>query len=181
MNNYFILWLSSQLFIFMRKTIKDFITCEGSNKYGRIRAHARQVTSIREKKCNICGYDKHVETCHVKPICLFDESEFIDVVNSEENLILLCPNCHWERDNLLKSQIRKTETTCKCGDKKYRYSKLCDNCERERRKRETPRKVLNRPSKEELEQLTLSMPMTAIGKKYGVSDNCIRKWIKAYN
>jgi uncharacterized protein YjcR len=25
-----------------------------------------------------------------------------------------------------------------------------------------------------------SMPMTSIGKKYGVSDNAVRKWIQIY-
>jgi uncharacterized protein YjcR len=44
----------------------------------------------------------------------------------------------------------------------------------------TPRKVTNRPTKEELISLVAVMPITAIGKKYGVSDNCIRKWIKSY-
>ena len=39
------------------------------------------------------------------------------------------------------------------------------------------RKV-NRPSKEQLELDVKSMSMVAIGKKYGVSDNAVRKWIK---
>jgi len=178
--NYFILWSSSQLFIYMKKTIKDFITCKGSNKYGSIRCHARKVTSTRQQKCKKCEYDKHVETCHIKPICLFDESTPIEIVNADSNLLLLCPNCHWEHDDILSSKIRKLETTCKCGNVKYRYSKICDLCERERRKKETPRKVINRPSKEELDVMASTMPMTSIGKKYGVSDNCIRKWIKSY-
>lgn len=37
-----------------------------------------------------------------------------------------------------------------------------------------------RPSKEELEREVSSMPMTHIGKKYGVSDNAIKKWCKSY-
>jgi len=42
------------------------------------------------------------------------------------------------------------------------------------------RKVKNRPSLEDLLELKKTMSMVAIGKKYGVSCNCIRKWIKIY-
>lgn len=41
------------------------------------------------------------------------------------------------------------------------------------------RKVLNRPSKEELQALVDNNSLLAIGKMYGVSDNAIRKWGKA--
>jgi uncharacterized protein YjcR len=41
------------------------------------------------------------------------------------------------------------------------------------------RKVL-RPSKEELDLLIKEMSMIKIGKKYGVSDRAVRKWIKFY-
>ena len=42
------------------------------------------------------------------------------------------------------------------------------------------RKVKNRPSFEELEEMRKTMPMTKIGKMYGVSDNAVRKWIRQY-
>ena len=38
---------------------------------------------------------------------------------------------------------------------------------------------VSRPSKEELEKLVKELPMTKIGKMFGVSDNAIRKWLKA--
>ena len=50
--------------------------------------------------CACCGYDKHVELAHIKPVSSFDVNTLISVVNSEENVIQLCPNCHWEFDNL---------------------------------------------------------------------------------
>jgi len=37
-----------------------------------------------------------------------------------------------------------------------------------------------RPTKEELEKDIEEMSWLAIGKKYGVSDNAVRKWAKAY-
>lgn len=56
-----------------------------------------------DKKCQICGYDKHVEVHHIKPISSFPPDTLISDINSEDNLVVLCPNCHWEADNgLLK-------------------------------------------------------------------------------
>lgn len=40
------------------------------------------------------------------------------------------------------------------------------------------RKVKERPSLEELENLLLTNSYVAVGKMYNVSDSCIRKWIK---
>lgn len=51
------------------------------------------------KICKICGYDKHVEVCHIKPVKDFDKTELLSVVNHIDNLIGLCPNHHWELDN----------------------------------------------------------------------------------
>jgi len=42
-----------------------------------------------------------------------------------------------------------------------------------------PRKV-ERPPLEILEKEVLENGYCATGRKYGVSDNCIRKWIKSY-
>ena len=44
-----------------------------------------------------------------------------------------------------------------------------------------PRVVENRPNREELKEMIRTMPFTAIGKKYGVTDNAIRKWCDSYN
>ena len=41
------------------------------------------------------------------------------------------------------------------------------------------RKVKNRPSKKQLIKEVTSTSYLAIGRKYGVSDTSIRKWIKA--
>lgn len=42
------------------------------------------------------------------------------------------------------------------------------------------RKVKNRPSKEELDKLTHNESFLEIGRRYGVSDNAVRKWCKQY-
>jgi 5-methylcytosine-specific restriction endonuclease McrA len=42
------------------------------------------------------------------------------------------------------------------------------------------RRKVTRPSKIQLENDLATMPVVAIGKKYGVSDNGVRKWAKSY-
>lgn len=50
-------------------------------------------------KCEICGYDKHIEVAHIKAVSEFDDDATIREINSIDNLIGLCPNHHWEYDN----------------------------------------------------------------------------------
>ena len=65
-----------------------------------------------------------------------------------------CMNCH----------------ECNISDKR---AMNCVSCARQ-----LSRKVKQRPTFEQLQEDTRTMSMVDIGKKYGVSDNCIRKWIK---
>lgn len=66
-----------------------------------IRKHAQKIfeNSNKEKQCFICGYQKHYEIAHIKAVADFDDNTLISVINSEDNLIALCPNHHWEYDN----------------------------------------------------------------------------------
>jgi hypothetical protein len=50
-------------------------------------------------RCSRCGYDKHIEVCHRLALTSFSLETPIAVVNALENLIGLCPNCHWELDH----------------------------------------------------------------------------------
>lgn len=51
------------------------------------------------RACANCGYDKHVEICHIHAINRFPDDTPIAKINALSNLIALCPNCHWEFDN----------------------------------------------------------------------------------
>ena len=74
-----------------------------SSAFALIRARARKEVSHTPNVCAICGYDKHIEICHIKAISEFEESTPINVVNSVDNLVKLCPNHHWEFDSGLIS------------------------------------------------------------------------------
>ena len=71
--------------------------------HSKIRSLARTIykNSNKPKKCCNCNYDKHYEVCHIKSVSDFQDTEKISIVNDIDNLIGLCPNCHWEFDNNL--------------------------------------------------------------------------------
>lgn len=77
----------------IRKNYQSYRSC--------IRKKAELVfkNSGKECKCEVCGYDKHIEIAHKKAVSDFDDSATIAEINDINNLIALCPNCHWEFDN----------------------------------------------------------------------------------
>lgn len=71
-----------------------------SSKFAHIRGLARsKFKHLACLPCFNCGYDKHVELCHIKPLSSFPSTATISEVNNIKNIIQLCPNCQWEFDN----------------------------------------------------------------------------------
>jgi 5-methylcytosine-specific restriction endonuclease McrA len=69
-------------------------------RLNRLREDARrQYHMACPYRCVRCGYDKHIEVCHKRPLASFPGETPISVVNSLDNLVGLCPNCHWEFDH----------------------------------------------------------------------------------
>ena len=110
--------------------------------------------------------------------------------NRLENLRWICPNCgsqlptfagrnKREHDGYIpvekNKSIKKICPICNINEINKK-SKMCVECNHE-----LSRKVINRPSKEELEKLIYEKSFVQIGKDYGVSDNAVRKWCKSYN
>ena len=125
--------------------------------------------------------------------------------NRKENLRILCPNCHQQTEtwgngfDRLSCQKREAGTNSEKGKERIFPTKSCIFCRKEfttkgkdknfcskecyhtsTRGREIlkTRKVKNRPTKEELLDLIEKSNFSAVGRKFGVSDNAIRKWIK---
>jgi len=84
------------------KTLGEEIACKvhrGANRYDHIRQHAVRVMRDVPNCCKKCNYSKHTEVCHIKAIKDFPLDTKISVINSKDNLVKLCPNCHWEFDH----------------------------------------------------------------------------------
>lgn len=69
-------------------------------RFARIRALNRSWNKqLTEYPCQVCGYNYHVELAHIKPLSSFDDNTLLSVVNDPSNILVLCPNHHWEFDN----------------------------------------------------------------------------------
>lgn len=138
---------------------------------------------IKEKKCEKCnnivwnGMEIPLELHHI------DGNRFNNLL---ENLQMLCPNCHSQTSNnsgkssklklIKRKQIKRNKLKkCECGKMIDDKSNFCGDCQHIK-----TRKV-ERPNKEILMDELKSSNYTQVGKKYGVSDNSIRKWVRYYS
>jgi hypothetical protein len=132
-------------------------------------------------ECSICKLSKWMN----KDIPL--EIDHINGVHNDnriDNIRFICPNCHAQTDtykgkNVKKDTIakHKIEKLCSCGKKIHFKSSNCNNCVNILRLKKA---IEGRPTYEELKDDITKMPYVAVGKKYNVSDNTIRSWIKSY-
>jgi hypothetical protein len=137
-----------------------------------------------EHKCSFCNEKEcnWMMTNEIGPIPL--ELDHINGNNKDhrlENLRLLCPNCHATTNTYKGRNVKQLKVENKCVDcesKIHMQSTRCRACAN--KKFPSKRKIQNRPTLIQLEEDIKTLPMTKIGKKYGVSDNCIRKWIRNY-
>jgi hypothetical protein len=89
---------------------KEKLSVSGKHKswqFSHVRLLCRSwLKHLAKLPCHNCGYDKHVELCHIKPLSSFPDTALLSEVNSEKNVIQLCRNCHWEFDKgILKLDV----------------------------------------------------------------------------
>ena len=122
--------------------------------------------------------------------------DHINGINNDhrlENLRFLCPNCNSQTSTFAGRNLTCVGTghiSCtQCAKKilKRNISGLCGICYKNNRSADVEhpsrvgaRKVIDRPSKEELQKLPQENTWTAVGRKYGVNGNSVRKWAKGY-
>jgi Zn finger protein HypA/HybF involved in hydrogenase expression len=150
---------------------------------------------ILENRCGDCGIH---DTWNGKPIVLQIDHIDGDFTNNKiENLRILCPNCHSQTHNFSGRNKKryevddiKNKTSAKNTSKKPKENRviLCKECGSicsRNTKNNICKKCYNSTrtkkfevSKETLEEDIKNMSMVSVGKKYGVSDNAVRKRCK---
>lgn len=125
---------------------------------------------ILERKCSLCGQDENWNGTRISLI--LDHINGIYNDNRIENLRIVCPNCNAGLETFAGRNLKIKKRICSCGSKKNPTSEFCIKC------CAINRRVVERPSIGELISEVENFGYSAIGRKYGVSDNAIRKWIK---
>jgi len=129
---------------------------------------------MKERICEICGQDENWRDRKISLIL-----DHINGVNNDhriENLRIVCPNCNASLETFAGRNSKKVKNTayCDCGEEISYGAKKCDKCSR------LSRRKTQRPELEILKNDVSNLGYTGTGKKYGVSDVCIKKWIKNY-
>ncbi len=134
-----------------------------------------------DNKCSKCG---QLPIWNNEPLTLELDHIDGDIYNNElSNLRILCLHCHSQTSTFRRRKIiPKILFYCdSCGKSTKKKSKtgLCSSCfNRTRDYSNVEKKVKNRPSKEQLLKEVKDTNYCAVGRKYGVSDTCIRKWLE---
>jgi hypothetical protein len=143
---------------------------------------------LKTRECEICGQGELWRGQRMALI--LDHANGVGDDNRLENLRIVCPNCaatletHCGRKNV----VRLTPRPClRCGVEflpKYRDQRYCSqDCgsrhPRTREPRPESRKV-SRPPYEQLVAEIEALGYRAVGRRYGVSDSAVRKWVRWY-
>lgn len=174
----------------------------------RIRLKER-ATYVLGSKCQLCGYNKCIQALdfhHVNPeekgldFKRNANRSWSSTRNEIQKCILLCANCHrevhaglidleslqpsfseeraLEIDKLVDDVRTHKIIYCKdCGCEITKGAERCEKCSHK-----ASRKVKERPSKEELYKLLYNMNgnFTKAASQFGITDNALRKWCRAY-
>lgn len=133
---------------------------------------------ILKNKCNLCSNLGHWNGQEL--IMILDHINGVNDDHRLENLRMLCPNCNSQQKTFCGRNNRKPKKKCiECNVciSRNAKSQLCKKCFNKTRDYSKIRKVKNRPSKNILLKEIKELGYAATGRKYGVSDNAVRKWI----
>jgi len=146
---------------------------------------------LKKPECEMCGQGEIWRGERMAMI--LDHINGVRNDNRIENLRIVCPNCaatlstHCGRKNRItrdKMRCRRCEREFLPSSSKQRYcSRECGTRWDRSKLRERPKPATRRTRRPSYEQLLTEIEATsycAVGRKYGVSDNAVRKWVRFY-
>jgi hypothetical protein len=141
---------------------------------------------LKQRACELCQQGEQWHGRHISLV--LDHVNGIHDDNRLENLRIVCPNCNAGLDTHCGRRTRNGPRDCaRCGAEflpRYTNQQYCSQeCgsryPRSRRPKPESRKA-ERPSYGQLLRELEESNYSAVGRQYGVSDNAVRKWVRAY-
>jgi hypothetical protein len=142
---------------------------------------------LKERRCELCGQGEEWRGRRMSLI--LDHANGVRDDNRLENLRIVCPNCNATLDTHCgRNATLRTEQPCERCERSFlpRYasqrfcSSSCGAGGDQRGRARTELRRVERPPYEQLLAEVQQLGWEGTGRKYGVSGNAIRKWVRWY-
>ena len=142
---------------------------------------------LKERRCELCGQDEQWRGRRMSLILDHENGDSTD--NRLENLRVVCPNCNATLDTHCGRNPRLHGRLCtRCGETysaSHRGQRFCSRTCAQRHLRAgrpnlSTRKVVERPPYGHLVAEVDALGWEETGRRYGVSRNAVRKWVRTY-
>lgn len=165
-----------------KENLKNFLMSEvltTGSTYNRKSLKRRLINDgFLKNVCEKCGQDEL--WYNEKMSLILDHINGISDDNRIENLRILCPNCNATLPTHGGKNIKfKPKKTSK-ENKRYYQKKTKDEIINIDKKRSHNQRKVKRPPYEQLIDEINDFGYRGTGRKYGVCDNTIKKWVKFY-
>jgi ribosomal protein S27AE len=143
---------------------------------------------IKQRECEMCGQSE-IWNDHRMSLVL-DHINGVSNDHRLENLRIVCADCAATLETHCGRNLPRERTCPRCGTTfvprhiRHRYCSMscvgASNGDRLRGVPQPDQRKVERPSHEKLVEDLRSTSFLAVGRKYGVSDNAVRKWLRWY-
>ena len=140
---------------------------------------------LKTRRCELCGQS---EQWLGRPMSLIlDHVNGVRDDNRLENLRIVCPNCAATLETHCGRNVDRTRPCATCGaeftpagSKQRHCSHRCGSLSEASQRAQRAGRRVERPPYEQLVAEIAATSWSAVGRRYGVSDNAVRKWVRAY-
>jgi hypothetical protein len=142
---------------------------------------------LKQRSCELCGQG---ELWRGRPMSLIlDHINGVATDHRLENLRIVCPNCNATLDTHCgrnKTRVHHDRECLRCGGayrpygQEQRYCSIACAAAAATGVSNIASRRVERPPEARLLEEIAALGYSAVGRRYGVSDNAVRKWVRHY-